>query len=422
MKAAAWFITTAALALFAHAAQAQRPERAESLPADAPPGAQACVGCHGTRGEGNAAAGAPRLAGQSAAYLAKQLESYANGSRRDRVMESIARGLAPALRADVAAYYAQTEAPAAAEGGDPPERGRVLATIGDEGLGVQACANCHGPRGAGQPPNIPYLAGLDAKYLGAELEDWRAGTRTNDAGQQMAAVARALGDDDIVPVARYYASLRPPPPAPLDVVQAPPERKPQPPAKPAPVARDPGADQERAGAEQGAPETGGAQGPGGTGETDKEEGDGAPADDASSSGSGQARDAVDASAAEASWPQRGSAGVSTAAAAGDTPSARRGDPQRGRRLVASGRYGCPACHDIPGIRWPRGIVGPPLDGFARRAFIAGQLPNQPDVLAAFVFNAPALIPQTGMPSVGLTLEDARHVAAFLDTLEASDAR
>ncbi len=97
-----------------------------------------------------------------------------------------------------------------------------------------------------------------------------------------------------------------------------------------------------------------------------------------------------------------------------------GDAARGRALVASGAHGCPACHAIPGVR-PRGIVGAPLAGIAERAFIAGELPNTPDVLVRFLENPPALVPRTGMPDVGLTPAKARDVAAFLYTLEPSGA-
>ncbi|MCS6474378.1 c-type cytochrome, partial [Burkholderia thailandensis] len=45
-------------------------------------GVAACIGCHGAQGEGNAAAGFPRLAGTNAAYLAAQLAAFADGSRQ----------------------------------------------------------------------------------------------------------------------------------------------------------------------------------------------------------------------------------------------------------------------------------------------------------------------------------------------------
>jgi cytochrome c2 len=99
-----------------------------------------------------------------------------------------------------------------------------------------------------------------------------------------------------------------------------------------------------------------------------------------------------------------------------------GDPARGRALIASGVHGCTTCHAVPGLRGVQGVVGPPLDGLARRGFIAGQLPNAPGVLVAFLENPPALVPDTGMPNVGLTPEEARHIAAYLYTVEPSDAR
>lgn len=98
-----------------------------------------------------------------------------------------------------------------------------------------------------------------------------------------------------------------------------------------------------------------------------------------------------------------------------------GDAARGRALIAGGAFGCTGCHTVPGIRSPRGVVGPPLGGMASRAFVAGQLPNTPDVLVAFLQDPPALVPQTGMPDVRLSLDQARHIAAYLYTLEPTGA-
>jgi cytochrome c2 len=99
-----------------------------------------------------------------------------------------------------------------------------------------------------------------------------------------------------------------------------------------------------------------------------------------------------------------------------------GDPAVGRAILVAGTHGCKACHFIPGVGSPRGVAGPPLAGFARRAFIAGQLPNRPEMLIAFLEDPPSLIPSTGMPNVGLLSEEARHIAAYLYSLERPDAR
>ena len=63
--------------------------------------------------------------------------------------------------------------------------------------------------------------------------------------------------------------------------------------------------------------------------------------------------------------------------------------------------------------WPKGASGPSLEGFGERPFIAGRLPNQPDVLTAWVADAPSLSPETAMPPMPLTESEARDVAAWL---------
>jgi len=87
------------------------------------------------------------------------------------------------------------------------------------------------------------------------------------------------------------------------------------------------------------------------------------------------------------------------------------DPERGQLAIE--RVGCGACHTIEGIRWPQGKGGPALAGFQRRGLIAGRLPNRPDVLAAFVRNAPLLVPDSAMPAMPLSETEARDVAAYL---------
>ena len=91
------------------------------------------------------------------------------------------------------------------------------------------------------------------------------------------------------------------------------------------------------------------------------------------------------------------------------------DPANGLALIQA--EGCAACHQIPGVAWPRGAVGGPLKGFAKRGMIAGRLPNQPDTLVAWLRDAPALAPDTAMPATDLTRAQARDVAAYLYTLD-----
>lgn len=92
-----------------------------------------------------------------------------------------------------------------------------------------------------------------------------------------------------------------------------------------------------------------------------------------------------------------------------------GDAIRGKALVS--QYQCGSCHAIPGVAAARGTAGPPLDAFGRRSYIAGHIPNQPHNLVRWLLDPPAMAPGTTMPSFGLSEDEARHMAAFLYTLE-----
>jgi cytochrome c553 len=277
MMAARWFIAAGAAVSVAagvwpagaaaQAGKAAASQGAQLASAGLPAkGVAACAGCHGAKGEGNAAANFPRLAGQGAEYMTRQLEHFASGKRNNPIMAPIAKGLTPAQRGAVSAYYAALESPAAPganPAGGAAERGRVLAEAGDEKLGLQACANCHGPAGRGEPPVFPYLAGLAPGYLGASLNDWKSGARDTDPSGQMREIGKRLQADDIAALAAYFST------------QAPPVRSaaatPQPPlrgkaAKGKPAGPTSGTrPAQGSGTEQGSPVTEGTQGPGSAG-------------------------------------------------------------------------------------------------------------------------------------------------------------
>ncbi len=88
---------------------------------------------------------------------------------------------------------------------------------------------------------------------------------------------------------------------------------------------------------------------------------------------------------------------------------------RGRRLLIE--YGCGTCHTIPGVRGADGLVGPPLNNFSQRTFIAGQLPNNPENLARWIQDPQEVEPGTAMPDLGVSAEEARNMAAYLHSLE-----
>jgi cytochrome c len=91
-----------------------------------------------------------------------------------------------------------------------------------------------------------------------------------------------------------------------------------------------------------------------------------------------------------------------------------GDIEQGLRLVT--QYQCGACHVIPGVQGAAGDEGPSLDYIGRLSYIAGGIPNSPDNMVRWLRVPHAVKPGTEMPPMGLTEQEARHMAAYLYTL------
>jgi cytochrome c553 len=187
---------------------------AQGTPAGAPP----CAQCHAFNGASDASGAFPRIASQSAYYLAGQLRDFASGVRRNAIMSPIAKALSSNDVADVAAYYAGVDAPflpLKAPDAALVKRGEVLAKVGSAERRIQSCDNCHGPGGAGEPPAIPYLAGQYATYIAFTLREWQRGFRTNSP-EAMAVMAKKLDEQEIAAVAAYYQQVR----SPLEAAEA----------------------------------------------------------------------------------------------------------------------------------------------------------------------------------------------------------
>lgn len=107
--------------------------------------------------------------------------------------------------------------------------------------------------------------------------------------------------------------------------------------------------------------------------------------------------------------------VAGAAAAPPAGPAAPGDADLGRKLLS--HYQCGACHTIPGVASSRGQVASSLMSFGKRSYIAGRLPNRLDLLVQWIVQPQALVPSTTMPSMGVSPEDARHMAAYLMELK-----
>jgi len=90
-----------------------------------------------------------------------------------------------------------------------------------------------------------------------------------------------------------------------------------------------------------------------------------------------------------------------------------GDPHRGEAMFI--QYGCGSCHGLKHVRKASGTVGPPLDGIAIRAIIAGKLDNTPAHLQTWIRHPQRISPGTAMPDLQVGERDARDISAFLYT-------
>lgn len=171
-------------------------------------GAVACMTCHGAAGEGNAAAGFPRLAGLGRGYLASQLANYANGTRQHPVMAPIAKQLTDPEKQAVAAHFASLPGPAGVAVDEanvrPSQAGAWLATRGRWDQNLPACVQCHGPGGIGVGDTFPALAGQSPAYLTAQLQAYKNKTRPGGPGGLMALVASRLSEADITALANHF--------------------------------------------------------------------------------------------------------------------------------------------------------------------------------------------------------------------------
>jgi cytochrome c oxidase assembly factor CtaG/cytochrome c551/c552 len=87
-----------------------------------------------------------------------------------------------------------------------------------------------------------------------------------------------------------------------------------------------------------------------------------------------------------------------------------------RGVAAIGKYGCGACHTIPGIQGATATVGPPLTQIAVRQYLGGHLVNSADHMIEWIQHPQAIDPKNAMPDLGVTDQDAADIAAYLYTL------
>lgn len=180
-----------------------------------------CAACHNADGNSSLSE-YPKIAGQGAPYLVKQMQDYKSGAREDAIMAGMVAALSEQDMEDLAAYFASQEVQTGAADPELAEAGERLFRGGNIETGVPACSGCHGPAGTGiTAAKFPALAGQHAAYIEEELKAFRAAGRDdldapeyrrNDADDEdalgmMQATAARMTDREIRAVASYISGL-----------------------------------------------------------------------------------------------------------------------------------------------------------------------------------------------------------------------
>ena len=194
--------------------------------------ATACAGCHGDSGNSIVSA-FPKLAGQHASYLSKQLHAFKSGARNAPMMAPLAMGLNDKDIADLAKFYStqtisanpmptlKAEDHVAEDSKHSDNKNKeaelkVLLTFGgdlyrngDLEREVSACIACHGPFGEGnKPAGFPALKGQHADYLIQTLTDFKAGNRAKANDNMMHMIAGKMTEKEIRAVSYYISVMK----------------------------------------------------------------------------------------------------------------------------------------------------------------------------------------------------------------------
>src|SRR5579871_2004682 len=176
-----------------------------------------CMGCHGPNGN-STSPDWPKLAGQSAVYIAEQLKLFKASVRDNPVMKPMAAGLSDQDINDVAVYF-EAQTPTGLEA-DPSywKAGQLLYIHGDPARNIPACVACHGPAGRGNlAAGYPALRAQQSVYVVKQLTDYASGARYSGAknpaqpsknGAMMLTIAKRLSAEDMRNVASYVQGLR----------------------------------------------------------------------------------------------------------------------------------------------------------------------------------------------------------------------
>lgn len=164
-----------------------------------------CGHCHGVDGN-SIQSDIPNLAGQNPAYIVEQIGKFANGERKNFVMQTLASNFSFKDKVNLAVYFTSQEV-------KPVEADPLLADKGER-IYKNVCFRCHGPNGRGEE-GYARLAGQQVEYLQMTLKRFRSnanheetieGTKRTNASMEQ--VTARLSDEDIEGLAHYIALMK----------------------------------------------------------------------------------------------------------------------------------------------------------------------------------------------------------------------
>jgi cytochrome c553 len=167
-----------------------------------------CQGCHGEDGN-SLATYVPKLAGQNAAYISKQVRNFQAGIRKHAVMNDLAATVNDDELTDIAAYFA-SQLKMSGDGPSANPTGKNLLLHGEASRKIVACNNCHGINGKGlepNPSNIPVIGGQNKDYLSRQLTNFKKGDRSNSPDGVMNENTKSLTEAEIESLADYVSRL-----------------------------------------------------------------------------------------------------------------------------------------------------------------------------------------------------------------------
>ena len=170
-----------------------------------------CQSCHGENGI-SADSSYPKLAGQFASYIQKQIHQFKSGARKDPMMSAMSQSAGSDQDIlDIAAYFSSQKQMKGTKRGlsmaerTAYKRGKVLFNDGGN-----SCYTCHGNKGKGIAPGkseAPVIGGQHKAYIVKQLMDFAKRTRSNDPGGMMGVITGFMTLEDIDAVATYVSTL-----------------------------------------------------------------------------------------------------------------------------------------------------------------------------------------------------------------------